>query len=148
MRSAVPEFLETALKRRLGRLVGREMRALWVEVPRIYCAHEREVVAWDVPTCEWSGVAVEWHADALASAGTCACDSCGHFAVPCLIRLSPIMDTPQLSTPTADGKYVSEEHWMPARSTWPAAMCPRDFLGEALIAYRKIVAVQRLERER
>ena len=65
----------------------------------------------------------------------------------CLVRISPKLDTPQISEPTADGQHVSEEHWQPARSTWPSRIYPREVLGEPLISYRTLVPIMNLESE-
>lgn len=123
MSSSMPEYLENPIKIQLLLMTRQAEDAVWIPVTRYYCAHEREVIGWHISTC------------------TCACNSCGLHKVTCLVRVSPKMDTPQMSTPTDDGQFVSEEHWMPQSSSWPVFVRPRDVLGEPLVAYRTLKPV-------
>lgn len=127
MSSSIPQHMESSLKIRLLLLTREKEEAVWIPIRRIYCAHERETIGWHMSKC------------------SCNCDSCGHFEVECLVRLSPSMDTPQVSEPTTDGKSVSEEHWHAARSGWAARIYPREILGEPLAAYKKLVPIMHLE---
>lgn len=125
--NSIPKHMESSLKIRLLLLTREKEEAVWIPITRMYCAHERETVGWSIFKC------------------TCTCDSCGHFEVQCLLRISPMLDTPQISEPTEDGTHVTEEHWQPARTRWPSTIYPREVLGEPLLSYRKLVPIINLE---
>lgn len=129
MSSCIPEHMESSLKIRLLLLTREKDEAAWIAVKRMYCAHERETIGWHVTEC------------------SCNCDSCGHFEVECLVRISPRMDTPQVAEPTAEGTHVTEEHWYPARSAWSAMIYPREILGEPLVANKRLVPIINLDNQ-
>lgn len=131
MSTSVPSHLESSLKIRLLVLARQLQEPVWVRVARTYCVHEREIVKWHVGKCG------------------CGCNSCGHFPVPCLVRLWNHLDAPQLSELTRDGQNINEEHWVPSRTAWVSRIYARDVLGkaESLVAYRKVVPIIDLQPE-
>ncbi|SMQ48913.1 unnamed protein product [Zymoseptoria tritici ST99CH_3D7] len=95
MSNSVPRYLDDAIKERLSKMADNTPEPAWVLLARTYCGHDREVLG--------------WHAPDLA----CSCDSCGHWEVPCYVRLPSKSSTAhwRCSNISPDGRFVDEEHW-------------------------------------
>ena len=88
--------LETTVKYRLTMIAQSTTKVLWAALKRMYCAHEREIIGWDIPQC------------------SCDCQTCGRFEVVCYVRLSPYFTTPlgcQLDREHAGNLWVREAHF-------------------------------------
>ena len=92
-RSALPPmYLDSSLKEGLHYLAASITNPVWITVPRMYCAHTRDIIGWHVMECK------------------CDCKSCGCFPVQCFVRVSPRLDGPGHCESTKDGHFMSEEH--------------------------------------
>lgn len=96
MSNSVPGKLDPGTKAILLKVSRESKSPAWIAFERMYCVHNREVLAWH-----------EWDCN-------CDCDSCGHFLVPCFVRIPSKRDTRQWrsSKLTEDGLSVNEEHWI------------------------------------
>jgi hypothetical protein len=96
MSNSIPGNLDSETKVTLQENSRQRKDPSWVAFERMYCAHNREVVGWHEGACN------------------CECDSCGHFLVPCFVRIPSKRDTRQWrsSKLSEDGLTVNEEHWV------------------------------------
>lgn len=99
MSNSIPANLEPGIKTSLQEVARERNGPTWIAFDRMYCAHSREVVGWHEAECN------------------CECDSCGHFPVPCFVRVPCKRDTRhwRSSKLTEDGLSVDEEHWLDSR---------------------------------
>lgn len=133
MSNSVPGNLDPEIKASLDKFAGENKSPSWIAFERMYCIHNREVIGWHEADCK------------------CNCDSCGHFPVPCFVRLPSKRDTRhwRSSKLTEDGLAVDEEHWVDSRfdSGKRLAAIANDNTGpgKSLGAYQQTVPIIQLD---
>lgn len=133
MSNSIPDHLDAETKSSLKEISNLSNGPSWFAFARTYCAHNREVVGWHEADCN------------------CECDSCGHFPVPCFVRVPSKRDTRQWrsSKLTEDGLAVNEEHWIDSRSDQLqrlllSANDNQSGPGKSLKAYQQVVPIIQL----
>jgi hypothetical protein len=129
MSNSIPQYLDASIKQRLSEMAKGRHEPVWVVFDRIYCAHSREIVGWHSPEPD------------------CDCESCGHFSVPCYVRVPGKLNTMhwRCSNISQDGLFVNEEHWVHGMSsiaveTLGISNSP-PVAGELFEAYRQTVPI-------
>lgn len=99
MSNSIPGNLDTGIRANLKDVARASTGPSWVALERLYCAHSREIIGWHEADCN------------------CDCDSCGHFPVPCFVRIPSKRDTRywRSSKLSEDGLSVHEEHWIDSK---------------------------------
>lgn len=96
MSNSIPRNLDVETKAILERIARGSTSSSWIAFERTYCSHNREIIGWHEAECN------------------CNCNSCGHFSIPCFVRMPAKRDTRnwRSSKLAEDRLSVHEEHWI------------------------------------